>query len=289
MTNGTVAPSLEPHHPHRPKGNDPRRERKSLMNDTQAMTLDELVPLWITSRSYRPDSARLRCIQMHQLVGVVGDVPPHEVTLPLLLAWWQSLECQSANSRRSAWMAARGFWRWCMAIGADTRNPVEAIKAPREPRTVPKALTCDNVDRLRAVVPEGPLTLAVELAVGAGLRRSEVLGLTNAHVDRSGVPLLLFVVRKGGDQQLVPVTAPRLLAELDKVAGVEGPLVPYTPNGLTNTMRRLFRRAKVDGSFHSLRHTFATEELLAGTSIRTIQERLGHQSLEHTARYLRPG
>ena len=252
------------------------------------LTLTQLVPLWITSRSYRPDSARLRAIQMNTLVDVVGDVAPSDVTLPALLAWWQSIEDQSANSRRSAWMAARGFWRWCVAIGADVRNPVEAIKVPREPRTVPKALTCDEVERLRAVVPDGPLTLAVELAVGAGLRRSEVLGLTNAHVDRTGDPLLLFVTRKGGDQALVPVTSPRLLAELDRVRHVEGRLVPWTPNGLTNTMRRLFRQAGVRGSFHSLRHTFATEQLLAGASIRTIQERLGHQSLEHTARYLRP-
>lgn len=251
------------------------------------LTLTQLVPLWITSRSYRPDSARLRAIQMNTLVVAVGDVPPSQVTLPALLGWWQSIERQSVNSRRSAWMAARGFWRWCTAVGVASHNPVEAIKVPREPRTVPKALTVDEVARLRAVVPEGPLTLAVELALGAGLRRSEVLGLRQADVVE-GQPLLLFVTRKGGDQQLVPVTDPVLLAELDKVADVDGRLVPWTANGLTNTMRRLFRQAGVVGSFHSLRHTFATNLLDDGESIRTIQDRLGHQSLEHTARYLRP-
>ena len=251
------------------------------------LTLTQLVPLWITSRSYRPDSARLRAIQMNTLVAAVGDVPPSQVTLPALLGWWQSIERQSVNSRRSAWMAARGFWRWCTAVGVASHNPVEAIKVPREQRTVPKALTCAEVERLRAVVPEGPLTLAVELALGAGLRRSEVLGITRRDI-QPGDPLLLFVVRKGGDQQLVPVTNPVLLAELDKVADVDGRLVPWSANGLTNTMRRLFRQAGVVGSFHSLRHTFATNLLDDGESIRTIQDRLGHQSLEHTARYLRP-
>ena len=251
------------------------------------LTLTQLVPLWITSRSYRPDSARLRAIQMNTLVVAVGDVPPSQVTLPALLGWWQSIERQSVNSRRSAWMAARGFWRWCTAVGVASHNPVEAIKVPREPRTVPKALTCAEVERLRAVVPEGPLTLAVELALGAGLRRSEVLGITRCDI-QPGDPLLLFVVRKGGDQQLVPVTNPVLLAELDKAADVDGRLVPWSANGLTNTMRRLFRQAGVVGSFHSLRHTFATNLLDDGESIRTIQDRLGHQSLEHTARYLRP-
>lgn len=253
------------------------------------LTLSALVPLWIVSRSYRPDSARLRTIQLAHLVAVVGDVPPAQVELPALLAWWQTLDGQSANSRRSAWMAARGFWRWCVAVGAATHNPVEAIKVPREPRTVPRALSDDDVERLWSVVPEGPLSLAVALGLGAGLRRSEVLRLTGEHVDRSGCPPLLFVVRKGGDQALVPVEDARLLAELDAVAGQSGPLVPWSPNGLTNTMRRLFARAGVRGSFHSLRHTYATRRLEQGTSIRTIQERLGHTSLEHTARYLRPG
>lgn len=252
-----------------------------------ALTLSELVPLWIVSRSYRPDSVRLRTIQMDALIAAVGDVRPADVTLPDLLAWWASIADQAPNSRRSAWMGARGFWRWCMAIGAATSNPVEAIKAPTEPRLVPKALTADEVARLRAVMPDGALRLAFELGVGAGLRRSEVLGLTGADVVRAQ-QVLLLVRRKGGNEQLVPATEPLLLVELDKVADTVGPLVPWTPNGLTNTMRRLFRQAKVRGSFHSLRHTYATNQLLAGASVRTVQERLGHRSLEHTARYLRP-
>jgi len=38
---------------------------------------------------------------------------------------------------------------------------------------------------------------------------------------------------------------------------------------------------------HVLRHTFACQALLSGMNIRTLQRRLGHSSLEITAKYLK--
>ncbi len=39
-------------------------------------------------------------------------------------------------------------------------------------------------------------------------------------------------------------------------------------------------------SVHTLRHTFATHSVRKGTSLRVVQEALGHSSLQTTSRYV---
>jgi integrase len=250
------------------------------------LTLTEVVPLWLTARSYAPTSRALREIQADRFVTFVGDVPPAEVDFVDVLRWWESTEQMKPNSRRSAWMAMRGLFRWCCSVGLATSNPVEAVRPPRAPDLAPNAVTDDELARMRELLPEGPVRLAVALAAGAGLRRAEILGLRGCDVDRSAEPWLMTVRRKGGNVQVLPVESDWLRAELADVGTSREPLVPMAPARLTYRVKRLMAEAGiVDRSLHSLRHYYA-QHALTEMPVNRVQKLLGHKSLQTTGRYL---
>jgi site-specific recombinase XerD len=53
-------------------------------------------------------------------------------------------------------------------------------------------------------------------------------------------------------------------------------------------MRVAVRRSGIDkrATAHAFRHGFATAYLIAGGNLRELQDRLGHESIETTMRYL---
>jgi integrase/recombinase XerC len=200
----------------------------------------------------------------------------------------------------------RSFVRFLERDGQLNAAPFQAIRAPRQARTLPKPLAPESA--LRAVSAETALdeepwiaarnAAILALLYGSGLRISEALALQRADAPR-GTNDTLRIVGKGGKERIVPVlpVVTAAIAEYLK-------LCPYSPdpNGALflgargeRLNPRMVQRAmaKLRGALglpasatpHALRHSFATHLLANGGDLRTIQELLGHSSLSTTQMY----
>ena len=220
----------------------------------------------------------------------------------------RGLSTATLARRRSA---LRGFHAFLGRVGHAAQDPVALLPPPRRERRLPQPLTRDDVESLLAH-PEGAEPLALrdramlELAYAAGLRVSELVGLTRDAVDLKGRALV--VTGKGDKQRLVPfgrAAAGALAAWLERGR----PQLAEKPTrhervrhervfvnarggalsrmGWWKILRGHARGAGVTARVHphALRHSFATHLLEGGADLRVVQELLGHASVSTTAIY----
>jgi len=169
------------------------------------------------------------------------------------------------------------------------------IHYQRAPQRVPVTLTPEEVSRLLEAAPDLRARAALETAYAAGLRLGEVLNLKLSDID-SGRMILRVEQGKGKKDRNV-MLSPALLETLRAYWRQSRPRVWLFPGETgkrplnATILQRGFveakRRAGITKpvSFHSLRHSFATQLLESGVNVRTIQALLGHRSLGTTQRY----
>jgi site-specific recombinase XerD len=172
---------------------------------------------------------------------------------------------------------------------------VERIPYARKRRQLPVILSAEEVVRFFAAVPSLKHRTALMTAYAAGLRVSEVVRVKLTDIDSSRM-LIRVEQGKGGSDRYV-MLSPQLLIVLRAYWRKARPghwlfpgqdeSRPLDPSVLQATCRTARAAAKLDKpvTVHTLRHSFATHLLEAGTDIRIIQVLLGHRDLSTTARY----
>jgi integrase/recombinase XerD len=251
-----------------------------------------------TVDAYRRDLAALHASRG----GPVGDASVDDLERWLAAMRAAGLAASTISRRVSA---VRAYFRHLVLIGTRTENPAAALKLPRRGRTLPRALSPAETERLIDVATGStPRSLRdralVELLYGAGLRVSEAMGL-----EKGSVALEERVVRvlgKGGKERLVPLGRPAAEA-VRRYLALGRPHLDrrYRPELFLNArggaltragafliLKKLAERAGLEPGRvhpHLLRHSFATHLLEGGADLRSVQEMLGHADLGTTERY----
>jgi integrase/recombinase XerC len=200
----------------------------------------------------------------------------------------------------------RSFFKFLVKKGVIDFNPVEGILTPKRDKPLPNYLPIDDVFRLLDSISADSLLAARNRAIfetlySCGIRVSELAGLNVYDID--GDNGTLRVLGKGAKERIVPVGRKALEAIavyrglLQDETGIGGPangplfLNPrrqrLTPRSVARILKKLVTACgiRTPVSPHTLRHTFATHMLDAGTDLRSVQELLGHKNLSTTQKY----
>ncbi len=212
------------------------------------------------------------------------------------------------TSTARAMSTLRSFFRYLERQDMVSNAAISAIRTPKVPKSIPKALTVEDAKNALNDIAElsdeawvGKRDQALlTLLYGCGLRLGEAIALNCGDLPgRGSASDMIRVTGKGNKQRLVPVLSvvQKILMEyLDLrpfddeddtplFVGVRGGRL--NPGVAQRQVRQLRALLSLPDSAtpHALRHSFATHLLGGGGDLRTIQELLGHASLSTTQRY----
>lgn len=198
--------------------------------------------------------------------------------------------------------AVRSFLGWLYREGYINENLQEKYKLPKASKKVVEVLSDEEIETLmKSMKTTTEMGLRnsclVALMLDCGLRRNEVIFLNydNIHISQG----IIKVVGKGQKERIVPLglytkkllikymNGYRSMPEYDtKRLFIDKHLKPVSENCVKQLFVRLRKKTKIDRLHpHILRHTFSTKYLINGGDIFSLQQILGHTSLEMVRRY----
>lgn len=205
-------------------------------------------------------------------------------------------------------IALRSFLRWLIKNDYEVMSP-DKIDLPKIDERQVKFLTGAQVDRLLNAPSLSKINgkrdkAILEVLYSTGLRVSELVSLDRDKIDLQRREF--GVVGKGGRARVVFLSkrASEWISEYVKVRkdkfkplfirhkGKVDPSTPdekmrLTPRSVQRMVKKYTRKMKlpVEVTPHVLRHSFATDLLMAGADLRSVQEMLGHKNVQTTQIY----
>ena len=264
------------------------------------------------SRGRSPKTAENYNLYLERLIEFAGDIKVDKITFDLARKWRQWLnrfknekgETLAPITQNYHMIALRSFLKYLARRDIESLAP-EKIDLSKNTAVETSYLTTEEVKRLLAAIDQkneiGIRDRAIlELLFSGGLRVSE---LCNIDRDRINLERREFMVRGKGKKDrpifISKEAAERLRDYLELRKDTEKPLFisfsssnkkqisRLTPRSIQRIVEKYAKNAGITKhvSPHTLRHSFATDLLMNGADLRSVQAMLGHSNISTTQRY----
>lgn len=251
-----------------------------------------------TSADYRSK------IQTH-ITPKLGDVPLADLSPYQLDSWLDEVK-GSDQTRLHVYRVLCASLNQAVRWRLIERNPLHAVEPPKVRREPPETLTLKEAKAYITAFEGHPVEPIVLLAIGCGLRRSELAALTWEDFDfKAGTVTIAKTHHDHAGGVIVEdpksTTSHRVIAVpewvLGRLRGIRGigalvtehgqPMKPWRISDEYGKQVEIRRLRRV--TLKNLRHTHACLMLQAGVDIYTVSRRLGHSTVAVTEKhYVKP-
>ena len=211
---------------------------------------------------------------------------------PKHLKAWIAEKVDFPGAARDRFKAVRALFAYLVDAGEIEENPTLGIKPPRQRNVGARPWTVDEVEQARQYHALGTMArLAIEIGVGTGLRRSDLVRVGPQHV-RDGIIRILQAKTKHpvaiplGDELVEALAAIPPANDLQPFLRTDTGR-PFTGPTFSVYLRRWCTKAGLsrDLSAHGMRKMIAGEMAENECTENEQAAVLGHQSPHETARY----
>jgi integrase/recombinase XerD len=171
---------------------------------------------------------------------------------------------------------------------------LQSVVRPKKERTLPKIWSLEEITKILKHVYNMKQKTAIMIMYSAGLRVSEVTHLRLADLNRERMQIR--IIQSKGNKDRYTILGQKTIAMIDEYVANYKPTDylfegqfggRYSATSIRNALNKAVKQAGVSPhkGTHTLRHSFATHLLEAGTDLRYIQGLLGHNSSKTTEIY----
>ncbi len=232
----------------------------------------------------------------------VDDISKQDLEAYISYRYQQLL---SARSTARFISSIRKFFAWSLVMGYVSLDPSLELQLPKLPKSLPKDLSEEDVEKLLSEPGEEDMIehrdkAMFELLYATGLRVTELILLEMQNINlQQGV---VRVIGKGNKERMVPMgenaihclqnyldnSRPDfLVGALSDYVFLSKQKKPMTRQTFWHRVKFYMVRANIKKNIspHTLRHAFATHLLNHGADLRVVQMLLGHSSVSTTTIY----
>jgi len=246
---------------------------------------------WLSARNLSTTTIRTYQRTLIRVSNYLDSPDWYQITRDDIERWLDTTRAGDASRYHYLSHLAQ-FFKWGCDEGMWSEDPTRRIPRPKLDETLPHFIP--PADLRRAIHHAEPKMAAwITLGALAGLRCKEIAGLRAQDLRWELDPPMLIVSSPKGRRQRSVAIHHELQDALHRyglprrgfVFCRDGTNEPITPNMVSWQGGKYLREQGIDGSMHSLRHSFGTALYRQTRDIRLVQEQLGHRHPNTTAVY----